>query len=150
MDLRNAQFELIFGRTVVDRYGIIGRSCDHCSTEHAWVMTPRVWVLMDSTFSGLFFAPLFILRIFTYIYVPEGGEIWKIYATNLTCLIPIIYYNRYGIGIITSIRTLYVIYGPFFLFKIDIKRIRCLAREFRKEGVGRLIVRENQRLWFVR
>ena len=35
MDIRSAQFESILGRTIVERYGIVGNSCDHCSTEHA-------------------------------------------------------------------------------------------------------------------
>ena len=35
MDLRSDQFYLSFGRTVVDRYGIVGHSFGHCFMEHA-------------------------------------------------------------------------------------------------------------------
>ena len=79
MDLRSAQFESILCRTVVYRYWTVVNSYDNSSTEHAWVLTSRVWVLLGFNF---FFTPLCILRIFMYICVPEGRKFCKRDATT--------------------------------------------------------------------
>ena len=54
MDLRSSQFESIFGRNLLERYRLVGQSYYHCFMEHAYVLTYRVWVLLEFFFQVFF------------------------------------------------------------------------------------------------